>query len=137
MSRQGVYTFTRPLRYYPKLVVDDNGQANTELVPTEKGIDVRIAIDMIRMAHRKLFDVALIFSQDQDLSEAAEELKIIAKEQRRWITISSAFPVGTINQRGINKTNWVTFNRQEYDLCLDPNDYRLSTQSQASLPLSD
>jgi len=35
----------------------------------EKGIDVRLALDVVRMALGNLY-VALIFSQDQDLSEA-------------------------------------------------------------------
>ena len=33
-------------------------------------MDVRLAVDVVRMAREKLYDVALIFSQDQDLSEA-------------------------------------------------------------------
>jgi uncharacterized LabA/DUF88 family protein len=37
----------------------------------EKGVDVRIALDVIRLAHRAEYDVALLFSQDQDLSEVA------------------------------------------------------------------
>jgi uncharacterized LabA/DUF88 family protein len=40
------------------------------LVGEEKGMDVRLAVDVVRMAREKLYDVALIFSQDQDLSEA-------------------------------------------------------------------
>jgi uncharacterized LabA/DUF88 family protein len=43
------------------------------LTAEEKGIDVRIAIDVIRLAHRNAYDVALLFSQDQDLSELCVE----------------------------------------------------------------
>jgi hypothetical protein len=58
------------------------------------------------MAHRRQFDVALILSQDQDLSEVAEEIRSIAREQGRWIKIASAFPVSPTdpNRRGIDKT---------------------------------
>ncbi len=49
MSRQGVYTFTRYLRYQDKTVLDKNGQPSLARVPEEKGIDVRIAIDIIRL----------------------------------------------------------------------------------------
>jgi hypothetical protein len=28
------------------------------------------------------------------------------------------------NTRGINKTDWIKIDRQLYDSCLDPNDYR-------------
>jgi uncharacterized LabA/DUF88 family protein len=41
------------------------------LTGEEKGIDVRIALDVIAEAHRRAYDVALILSQDQDLSEVA------------------------------------------------------------------
>ena len=34
----------------------------------------------------------MIFSQDQDLSEAADEVRLIAREQGRWIKLASAFP---------------------------------------------
>jgi len=92
----------------------------------EKGIDVRIALDVIRMAHHRLYDVALIFSQDQDLSEVAEEIRVIAGEQNRWIKIASAFPFSptTRNRRGVNKTDWIRIDRATYDRCLDRRDYR-------------
>jgi uncharacterized LabA/DUF88 family protein len=47
----------------------------------EKGIDVRIAIDIISMANKGMYDIALIFSQDQDLSEVVQELLNIAREK--------------------------------------------------------
>lgn len=136
MSRQGVFTYTRQLRYRQKLVLDQNGQPCPARVPEEKGIDVRIAIDVIRMAHRKLYDVALVFSQDQDLSEVADEIKAISREQGRWIKIASAFPAGSRNPRGINGTDWIPFDRQAYDQCLDHNDYRRKALVQPPLPIS-
>ena len=92
----------------------------------EKGIDVRIALDIIRLAHRQEFDVALIFSQDQDLSEVADEIRAIAREQNRWIKVASAFPFSptTRNRRGIEKTDWIKVDRVTYDDCLDRRDYR-------------
>lgn len=92
----------------------------------EKGIDVRIALDVIRMAHWREFDVALVFSQDQDLSEVAAEVRLISREQTRWIKIASAFPLSptTRNRRGINNTDWVPIDRNLYDSCLDLRDYR-------------
>ena len=93
-------------------------------VPGEKGIDVRIAIDVIRMAHKRLYDVALVFSQDQDLSEVADEIKEIAREQDRWIKMASSFPRNQARPRGINKTDWIPFDKTLYDNCIDPRDYR-------------
>ena len=123
---KSVYTFSRSLRYRPRVVTTANGQQHTVLVGEEKGIDVRIAIDTIRLAHKKAYDVALIFSQDQDLSEVAEEIRTIAKEQNRWIKIACAFPVnpGKKNSRGINKTDWIKIDKALYDTCLDHRDYR-------------
>jgi hypothetical protein len=83
-------------------------------------------LDVIRGALRNDYDVALIFSQDQDLSEVAAEIRSIATEQNRWIKIASAFPVSPTaeNRRGINNTDWITIDRQTYNSCIDPRDYR-------------
>ena len=53
---------------------------------------MRIALDVISLAHRRAYDVALVMSQDQDLSEVADEIRTIAQEQQRWIKIACAFP---------------------------------------------
>ena len=89
-------------------------------------MDVRIAIDVIRLAFRREYDVALIFSQDQDLSEAAQEIRVIAREQQRWIKVASAFPVSptSTNRRGINSTDWILIDRATYEACIDARDYR-------------
>src|SRR5260370_11963566 len=73
LGHQGVHVFSRSLRYRNKTVQLPGGQQHTFLVGEEKGIDVRIAIDVIRLAARNQYDVGVIFSQDQDLSEAADE----------------------------------------------------------------
>lgn len=81
---------------------------------------------MIALAHRCEYDVALVMGQDQDLSEVAEEIRTIAREQRRWIKIACAFPQSSDsrNRRGINKTDWIRINRKLYDQCRDLRDYR-------------
>jgi len=58
----------------------------------EKGIDVRVTLDMIRLTYRNEFDVGIIFSQDQDLSEAVTEVRAIAKDQHRGVEMFCAFP---------------------------------------------
>jgi uncharacterized LabA/DUF88 family protein len=108
LGRRKVHTFSRPCR---------NGQ--------EKGIDVRIALDIVSCVLRKDCEVILLFSQDQDLGEATEEAKEIARRQGRWIEVCSAYPVGTApRQRGIDRTEWITVDRSLYDSCLDLRDYR-------------
>jgi uncharacterized LabA/DUF88 family protein len=92
----------------------------------EKGIDVRISIDIIRMALNGMYDIALLFSQDQDLSEVAQEIHNISKERKFYIKIASAYPENLERSynRGINKTEWIPLTKEEYDACIDPVDYR-------------
>lgn len=126
MGRQGIYTYCRPLRYRLQTVHLPDGTTHSFVVGQEKGVDVRLAIDVVSLAHQNAFDVALIFSQDQDLSEVADEIRLIAKLQDRWIKLASAFPVSPVptNRRGINGTDWIKIDRATYDACLDKRDYR-------------
>lgn len=79
---------------------------------------------MIRLALRNEYGVAILFSQDQDLSEVATEIRLIAREQGRWIKIACAYPQGSRNRRGIDKTDWIPIDRKRYDACIDLRDYR-------------
>lgn len=126
MGQVGVRVITRPLRYRNKVVRLPDGTQHAFLAGEEKGIDVRIALDVIAGARNRDYDVAIIFSQDQDLSEVASEIRTIAKEQGRWIKIACAFPDSPTahNRRGINNTDWVRIDRATYDRCIDPRDYR-------------
>ena len=126
IKRQGVTVFSRPLRYRNRVIKLSGGTSLTTRVGEEKGIDVRMAIDLIRLAHRNAYDVAVVFSQDQDLSEVADEIRVISREQRRWIKMASAFPdaPGAPNCRGINHADWIRVDKAMYDACVDPYDYR-------------
>jgi uncharacterized LabA/DUF88 family protein len=126
IGKAGAHIYSRPLRYRNQSITLSDGTQRTVLVGQEKGVDVRIALDIIRMAHHGEFDVAVVFSQDQDLSEVAAEIRVIAREQQRWIRIVSAFPASPTytNTRGIDKTDWVRISRQVYDACIDRRDYR-------------
>jgi uncharacterized LabA/DUF88 family protein len=44
---------------------------------------IALALDVVKLARKRNFDVAVIFSQDQDLAEVVSEIKEIAKEQGR------------------------------------------------------
>lgn len=126
MGTRGIRSFTRPIRYQNEIIRLPDGNITTKPVGREKGIDVRIALDIVRYALEKRYDVALVFSQDQDLSEAVDEVKMIARREQRWIKIACAFPVSptSSNTRGINGSDWIKIDKQLYDSCLDPNDYR-------------
>ncbi|WP_291920328.1 NYN domain-containing protein [Maricaulis sp.] len=125
MKRAGVHVTTRQLRYRTQIVETADGEKEIA-VPQEKGIDVRMALDIVRCARKREFDVAILFSQDQDLNEIVEEIRDIAAEQEREIEICSAFPGGAnaTYRRGVDKTAWYRMTKEFYDRCLDHRDYR-------------
>lgn len=95
-------------------------------VPREKGVDVRIALDLVQKAERGEYDVALLFSQDNDFEEAAKEVRRVAQERGCWIKVASAFPFDAFSarrQRGVRATEWVPFEKHEYNCCIDPSEY--------------
>ena len=126
MGTRRIQTFSRALRYRNQTVDFPNGTRSTILVGQEKGVDVRIALDVVRFALEDRYDVALIFSQDQDLTEAVKDVKKIAVMQKRWIKVACAFPHSPTsrNSRGIDGTDWIRIDRATYDACIDSNDYR-------------
>lgn len=77
--RQGIHVEDIPLRY------------NAEARGVEKGIDVRIALDLMRLATKGLFDVATIVSEDSDLNEAVRDV-LALRDDERWISVSNAQP---------------------------------------------
>jgi uncharacterized LabA/DUF88 family protein len=126
MGTRGIITFSRSLRYRNQAIELPNGKTTTALIGQEKGVDIRIALDVVRLALSNTYDVALVFSQDQDLSEVADEVRMISSQQQRWIKVACAFPISPTsrNTRGINKTEWIKIDRATYDACIDPHDYR-------------
>jgi uncharacterized LabA/DUF88 family protein len=126
MGRQRVYAYARPLRYRNHTVTLPDGTRHTYLAGHEKGTDIRLALDVVGLALDDAYDVALIFSQDQDLSELGDEIRRIARRTQRWIKLVSAFPASPTyqNRRGIDKTDWIRIDRATYDRCLDPREYR-------------
>lgn len=126
MGTRGIKTFSRPLRYRNQTINLPDGTMTVASVGQEKGVDVRIALDVVRYALDGEYDVALIFSQDQDLSEAVEDVKKIIRLKDRWIRLACAFPVSPTvpKARGINGTDWIRIDRSIYNASIDPNDYR-------------
>lgn len=126
MRRSGILVTHRVLRYQDESIVQPDGSATVISVPHEKGIDVRLALDVVRMARQTQFDVALIFSQDGDLAELVGEIRDISAAADRWLKIACVFPVSptATARRGIDGTDWFPMDKTFYDNCLDPNDYR-------------
>ena len=125
LGRQKVVVYKRYLAKREKEIETSSGTISVPYL-VEKGIDVRLSIDVIRMALKGMYDIALVFSQDQDLSEVAEEIYNIAKEKSIYIKMASAYPYNKTfsYSRGINKTEWLPLSKSEYDSCIDPVDYR-------------
>lgn len=127
IGRQGVMVIHRPLRYRREEIALPNGSKTTRSFGNEKGIDIRIALDAVHLALEKEYEVALIFSQDQDFSEVATELRRIARKQDRWFKVASAYPQSEFStrHRGIDNTDWIPILRETYDKCIDRRDYRV------------
>lgn len=56
MRRKGVAVYTQSLRYRHRSITLLNGTEYTVLLGEEKGIDVRIALDVVRLAYRRACD---------------------------------------------------------------------------------
>jgi len=77
--REGVETVAIPLRY------DANGRAR------EKGVDVRLSLDLVRWGNKGLFDVAVVVSEDSDLDPAVRDVYAL-RDEERWIAVENALP---------------------------------------------
>lgn len=110
LRRRGVYAYRGQVSY--------GGQ--------EKGVDVSLAIDLIRATYMKRYECAIIVSQDKDFGPAVDLAKTIAHEQSRRIVLESAFPLrsSSSSKRGVPGTKWIRIDKDTYDACFDPKDYR-------------
>jgi uncharacterized LabA/DUF88 family protein len=93
----------------------------------EKGVDVSLAIDLIRLTYEQRYDVAIIVSQDWDFGPAVALAKEIAKDQNKQLRFFSAFPYESNPnraRRGVPGTTWIHIDKKLYDSCHDSNDYR-------------
>lgn len=125
-KRQGVVFFDRRLQYLRREFHLDNGGSFERDVVNEKGIDVRIAIDLVMAAVENRTNNIVLFSQDQDLSEATSEAKKIAAQKGNDLKIICAFPESPTsrNPNGVYHTDWYRFNWDFYQKCIDPLQYR-------------
>jgi len=126
LKRTGVHVTTRKLRYREERIHLPDGSTKTVVTPQEKGIDVRLALDIVSCARTRQYDVAVVYSQDQDLAEIVQEVRSISTEQDRWIGVTCAFPSGkkATSRRGIDKTTWFRMEEDFYNGCIDTRDYR-------------
>ena len=92
----------------------------------EKGVDVRLALDVVNLTYENRYDCGIIVSQDWDFGSAVSLARTIARRQNRDVSFESAFPFdnGNTVPRGIPGTTWVHIDKALYDSCYDPRDYR-------------
>lgn len=126
LKRAGVNVTTRRLRYSREKVTHPDGTIEHRHIPKEKGIDIRLALDLVKCARTGQFDVAVLFSQDQDLAEAVDEARAVAREHGRRVTFCCAYPHGprATSRRGVDRTEWFRMDEAFYNRCLDPRDHR-------------
>ncbi len=126
MQHAGIQVFHRPLKYAEIKVPLPTGGSKILRRGREKGVDVRLALDLVGMARRREYDTAIVFSQDSDLEEAVKEVYEIRRELGTWLKVECAFPLGISAQRprGLDATQWRPIDRATYDRCIDPTDYR-------------
>jgi uncharacterized LabA/DUF88 family protein len=128
MTTAGVRVVTRHLRYSQGPAILPNGTVVQDaLIPREKGIDLRLGLDVLRMARHGDFDAALIFSQDGDLAEVVQEIADLRKEMQRWLVVDCAMPAG--GGFGIAGAQLLAFDKALYDACIDPTDYFPQTKT--------
>jgi uncharacterized LabA/DUF88 family protein len=126
MKTAGIRVVTRTLRYSPGLVLMPDGSVQTVPIGREKGIDLRIALDLLSLARHGEFDVALIFSQDSDLAEVVQEIGELRRELNRWLVVDSTYPHNlgsSIHSHGIPGARPLPFDKALYDTCIDPVNY--------------
>jgi hypothetical protein len=127
MGRSGVRIVRRYLKRR-ELKIHLEGLVNFDAtIPrlVEKGIDLALGLDLVRLARSAAFDAAIVFSQDGDLVEAVEEVHKVATEQNRWIQVECAYPVvAGVDSRPIKRTVLRQILNPLYDACIDHTDYR-------------
>lgn len=128
MGRTGVIVETRYLKRRELRIRLEGIVKFDKTVPRlqEKGIDLKMGLDMVRLARNNSYDVAIIFSQDGDLVEAVTEVLDIARAQGRRIQTECAHPVAAgVVSHPIHRTAQRQVTRALYDPCIDPTDYRV------------
>lgn len=132
IKNSGIGTFHRPVRYNSREFHCPRGHQFVTKVGSEKGVDVRLALDMVRASYDSSIEAIVVFSQDQDLNEAVKDIAREAAAQKRTIEICSAYPYSAsatkVNRRGVSDTNWIKIEKADYDKCIDPIDYRKPKQ---------
>ena len=110
-AAQGATVIRRPLRY---------PRSWPNQPPQEKGVDVALAVDFVRLAAERAYDVGILFSRDSDLLPALEtvvDLRLAHVEVASWRRSSRLEFPGTM-------LPWCHYlGEADYRVVHDPTDY--------------
>ena len=123
LEADGVNVFERPVQFIERhyLLPDGSSQPTTKV--REKGIDLRMGLDIYELAVDAKFDAALLFSRDQNLNEIVPSIRRLSQRQNRPIVLASAYPRSSSQHlRGIDGTWWLPIDRTTYEACLATTD---------------
>ena len=132
-EQEGAKVFNCYYHDMPRLcpVLGTDGQVESFEVHRVYGHEemvVRMALDLVDQYYKNTYDVALIFSRDSSLIQAIHDVRDLADEDRRWVKFASAVPYepsqGKFGFRGVSETDWIHFDREMHQACLDGHDYR-------------
>lgn len=135
MMNHGVYTWTHPLKYSEQEVVDHRTPSCThnfskvDVVKRgrEKGTDLRIGLDMMRLARQGQYDVASLVTQDTDLNQAVEELMLLRSELDIWLACETVYPFnpesGKPGFRLLSCRRWHIIDEPMFQRIRDDTDY--------------
>lgn len=102
MKARGIWTFARPLKYSLQWVKNKEGPPEfVEIMQgREKGVDVRLALDLFRLAVEGKYDIAVLASTDTDLDEAVRDVLRLRQTMGRWLAVENAVCVGPVDPDG-------------------------------------
>ncbi len=84
---------------------------------------MRLGLDVVELALRDEFDVAVLFCRDQDLTELLPTIRWLAGREYRTIRLASAFPWSDSGSlRGIDGMESLPIDKGTYEACLDQHD---------------
>lgn len=132
----GVEVTTRDLRYLTETDPAAPGGLRV-LSAREKGIDLRIALDVMAAARRPDCGNIMIVSRDQDFQEVVRDVSEMCALTKQQIGLWSAFPEvrnGRSFNRGVDGTREILISRLDYRALRDPADYRVAPASAEAVP---
>lgn len=132
----GVEVTTRDLRYLTETDPAAPGGLRV-LSAREKGIDLRIALDVMAAARRPDCRNIMIVSRDQDFQEVVRDVQEMCDLTDRKMGLWSAFPEvrnGPSFNRGVDGTREIFITRSDYRALRDPTDYRVVRPREDVLP---